>query len=70
MKSAIAISSILATVAVSAQTGDFGRAAYMGDGMMGGTTAGNIISTLLWVGVTLLVWLWVFKLWKDLSKKR
>jgi len=68
MKSAI-LASILAATAVAAQmTGDWGRATSMG-GMGGGSTFHMILGTLLFVGLTLLVWLWVFKLWKEVRKK-
>ena len=66
MKS-ILLASILATISVAAQpTGDWGRAYHTG-GMMGGAMygVGSVLMTALWVGVTLLVWLWVVKLWKE-----
>jgi len=50
---------------------DFGM---MGSGMMGsgmmGFGGGSILVTALFVGLVLLVWLAVFKLWKDLFGTR
>ena len=67
--SKILLASILAAASVSAQmTGDWGRAMSTG-GMMGGTTFGSILFTVFWIGLVLLVWLWVFKLWKEVRKK-
>ena len=69
MKSAI-LASILAATAVAAQmTGEFGRATQMGSGMMGGGF-GGILFTIFWVGLVLLVWLWVFKLFKEVRKMK
>jgi len=69
MKSII-LASILAATAVAAQlTGDWGRATSAG-GMMGGSTFHMILGTLLFVGLVLLVWLWVFKLWKEVRKSK
>ena len=69
MKSAI-LAGILAATAVAAQlTGDWGRATSMG-GMMGGTAFHGIVFTLFWIGLLLLVWLWVFKLWKEVRRMK
>ena len=66
MKS-ILLASILAAVSVAAQpTGDFG----MMRTMYGGTAFSSLLVTLFWVGLVLLVWLWVFKLWKELKHKK
>jgi len=65
MKS-ILLAGILAAVSVAAQpTGDWGRVYH--SSMMGGAMygVGSVLMTALWVGVTLLVWLWVVKLWKE-----
>ena len=43
----------------------------MGSGMMGYT--GGIFGLFLWLlllGLVALVWLWVFKIWNDNSKKK
>ena len=68
------ITSILAAASVSAQlTGDHlmgGRASSMGSGMMGGTAFGGILMTIFWIGLILLVWLWVVKLWKEVRKMK
>ncbi len=70
MKSAI-LASILAATAVAAQmTGDWGRATSMGSGMMGGTAFGGILFTIFWIGLVLLVWLWVVKLWKEVRRMK
>jgi len=68
MKS-ILLASILAAVSAFAQpTGDWGRATSMG-GMMGGGF-GGILMPLFWIGLVLLVWLWVFKLWKEVRRMK
>ncbi len=41
----------------------------MGSSMMG-SSFGGFLGTLLFVGLVILVWLWVIKIWKDLMKKR
>ena len=65
------ITSILAAASVSAQlTGDWGRATSMGSGMMGGTAFGGILMTIFWIGLILLVWLWVVKLWKEVRRMK
>lgn len=56
--------------AVAQPTGDWGRAYAMGGGMMGGTTFGMILGTIFWIGLVLLVWLWVFKLWKEVRRMK
>jgi len=69
MKSAI-LATILAATTVAAQlTGDWGRATSTG-GMMGGSAFGGILMMVFWIGLILLVWLWVFKLWKELRHKK
>ena len=66
----ILIAGILAEASVTAQlTGDWGRATSMG-GMMGGTAFGGIVMTLFWIGLLLLVWLWVVKLWKEVRRMK
>ncbi len=69
MKSAI-LAGILAATAVAAQTGDFGRATMMDGGMMGGMAFGGILFTIFWIGLVLLVWLWVVKLWKEVRRMK
>ena len=68
------LASILAAASVSAQlTGDHlmgGRASSMGSGMMGGTPFGGILMTLFWIGLVLFVWLWSFKLWKEIRRMK
>lgn len=67
----IALAGILAAASVVAQpTGEFGRAYHTS--MMGGTMygVGSVLMTALWVGVTLLVWLWVVKLWKEVRQMK
>jgi uncharacterized membrane protein len=66
------LAGILAAVSAAAQpTGDWGRA-YSTGGMMGGTMygVGGILMAIFWVGLTLLVWLWVVKLWRELKHKK
>lgn len=63
------IAGLLAIPAVFAQiTGDYGRAM----GMYGGTgaTAHAILWILFAIGVTLAVWLWVIKLWKEVRRMK
>lgn len=65
------IAGLLAIPAVFAQlTGDYGRA--IGMGMYGGTemTAARIIWGIFSVGITIAVWLWVIKLWKEVRKMK
>lgn len=70
MKSTI-LASLLAVSAVTAQmTGDWGRAVSTGGMMYGGTTWHMILGTLFWIGLVLLVWLWVFKLWKEVRRMK
>ena len=63
------LAGILAVSSVVAQpTGDWGRAAMMNGGMggsYGGHIFGSILFALFGIGVTLIVWLWAFKLWKE-----
>lgn len=69
-KLAILGAGALAAVSAFAQiTGDWGKAMHMG-GMSGGTTFSMIIGVVFSIGLTLLVWLWVFKLWRELGHKR
>lgn len=65
------LSAVLAAASVFAEesvTGNFGRM------MMGGGGAGWVLGWLLnlalFVGVLLLVWLWVVKLWRELFRKK
>jgi len=68
MKSAIILSTILASVAVTAQmTGDIGRRMMYGGG---GTNFAGVMTWIFFVGLTLLVWLWVFKLWREMRKRK
>jgi len=65
-KSAILFSSILAATTVLAQldiTGEFGK-------RMGGAGGGGFLFGAFAIGVTVLVWLWVIKLWRELGRKR
>ena len=39
-------------------------------GMMGSSSFGGFLGILLYIGLAILVWLWVIKLWKELMKKR
>jgi len=68
------LAGILAATAVVAQmTGEFGRATSTGGmmgGMMGGTAFGGVLFTIFWVGLVLLVWLWVVKLWKEVRRMK
>ena len=61
----IGVMSILGASTVAAQiTGDsMKRMMYSGGGF------GMILTWALFIGLTLLVWLWVIKLWKEVSKK-
>ena len=73
MKSAILISSVLAVTLAAAQvTGDWGRTGRAGmmDGMYGGTAFHGILWIALVVGLVVLVWLWVIKLWKEIRKMK
>ena len=66
------LAGILAAATVVAQpTGDWGRAAMMGgDGMMQGSIAGSVLGTVFFVGLILVVWLWAFKLWKEVRRMK
>lgn len=64
MKKILIAGLLSAGSAMAQMTGDYGRATSMG-GMMGGSTFGGILMTLFWIGLLLLVWLWVVKLWKE-----
>lgn len=65
MKSTILMSAILATVSVSAEiTGEWGRRMY------GGSPFGKLLGLIFFVGLILLVWLWVLKLWTELRQKK
>ena len=66
------IAGALAATSAFAQTGEYGRAMHM-DGMMGGSgfyTFHMVLGTLLYVGLVVLVWLWVAKLWRELRKRK
>lgn len=55
---------ILGATTVAAQvTGDWGRKMYSGGGFE------SILGWALYIGLVLLVWLWVVKLWKEVNKK-
>jgi len=69
MNKILIASSLAATTALAQLTGDWGRATSMG-GMMGGTAFGGVLMLLFWVGLVLLVWLWVFKLWKEVRRMK
>lgn len=56
--------------AVAQPTGDWGRAYSMGGGMMGSSPVHTIIWTLFSIGLVLLVWLWVVKLWKEIRRMK
>lgn len=59
---------MLAVLSVAAQpTGDW-RQGMMGGSMGGGF--GGILGAIFFIGLTILVWLWVVKLWRELSKKK
>jgi len=61
----IILAGLLAVTPVAAQlTGEFGRKMY------GGSSVGSVLSLIFFIGLTLLVWLWVIKLWRDLHKKK
>lgn len=65
------LAGLLAIPAVFAQiTGDYGRAMQMG--MYGGAemTAAKIIWYVFGIGLTLAVWLWVIKLWKEVRRMK
>ncbi len=73
MKSSILLASVIAAVSASAQlTGDWGRVGRAGmmDGMYGGSVFGRILFGIFAIGVTLLVWLWVAKLWKEVRRMK
>jgi hypothetical protein len=66
------LAGLLAISSAAAQpTGDWGRAAMMDNGMGG---YGSPVHTILWtafsIGLVLLVWLWVFKLWKEVRRMK
>ncbi|HLF54466.1 MAG TPA: hypothetical protein VI612_01980 [Candidatus Nanoarchaeia archaeon] len=52
--------------------GGYGGQMMGGYGMMGSTIwgFGSVLWTLIFVGLLLVVWLWVFKLWRDLFGRR
>jgi len=60
MAGALAVSSVAAQL-----TGEFGRRSQYG-----GTSFGHVVMWILFVGLTVLVWLWVIKLFKELTKKK
>ena len=67
------LAGILTVGSVAAQpTGDWGRAAMMDGGMggYGGSPVHTILFTALSIGLVLLVWLWVFKLWKEVRRMK
>ena len=73
MKSAILLASIIATVSAFAQlTGDWGRTGRAGmmDGMYGGSIFGHLLFAIFAIGLTLLVWLWVVKLWREVRRMK
>jgi len=66
----ILLSAILATAPVAAQlTGDWGKATQM-RGMMGGGGVWGLIGGALFIGLTVLVWLYVIKTWKELHRRK
>ena len=73
MKSALLLTSILAATSAAAQIdGDWrmaGRAGMMG-GTYGGSILFSVLSAILWIGLILLVWLWAFKLWKEIRRMK
>jgi len=66
-KTAILFSSILAATSVLAQSGITGE---FGKRMCGGGGGGGILFSAFAIGVTVLVWLGVIKLWKEVNRKR
>lgn len=70
MKSAILASILAATAVIAQPTGDWMGRAGMMDGYTGGSTFHMILGTLFFVGLVLLVWLWVFKLWKEVRRSK
>ena len=70
MKSQLLTAGVLATTAVVAQdiSGEFGRQMMYGQ-MGGGGFFWMLIGTALFLGLTVLVWLWVVKLWRELRQK-
>ncbi len=73
MKSALLITTLVAATSVAAQTGDWmaGRAGMMYSSMYGGgSIVYLILRTILLIGLILLVWLWAFKLWKDIKRMK
>ena len=61
----ILMAGTLAVTSVAAQlTGEFGRRTEHG------TSFGHVVMWILFVGLTVLVWLWVIKLFKELTKKK
>lgn len=65
------IAGLLAIPAVFAQiTGEYGRATSMGMYGGAGATAHAVLWTLFAIGITLAVWLWVIKLWKEVRKMK
>ena len=64
----IIVSSLLAASAVAAQvTGQFGR--EMAYHTSGGVFA-SLVKALLGIGVLIIVWLWVIKLWREVFRKK
>ena len=71
MKYQFTIMSVLAATAVNAQGlgGDFGRP--MMDGRMeGGSVLAHLLGGIFFLGLTILVWLWVVKLWREVRQKK
>ncbi len=67
------LAAILAAASVVAQpTGDWGRAGRAGmmDGMYGGSALHGILWLIFSIGLILLVWLWVIKLWKEVRRMK
>ena len=67
MKKAL-ILTVLSAVSASAQMGgDFGM---MGSRMMTYSPLWSIAFGAFWLGLLLLIWLWVIKLWKEVRKMK
>lgn len=65
------IAGLLALPMAFAQiTGEYGRAMSMGMYSSTEMTFARIIWCLFGIGITLAVWLWVIKLWKEVRKMK
>ncbi|HLC33037.1 MAG TPA: hypothetical protein VJJ82_04375 [Candidatus Nanoarchaeia archaeon] len=56
-----------AGTALAQSTGGWGM---MGSGMMGWSPFTGIWITLFWIGLVIVIWLWIVKLWKEVRRMK